>query len=102
MVTDRPLFAGEMAAAGTPVITVMDISRVVARATIPVSLAAFAKVGKPASMTQTGTDIEVPGKITVVSPAVDPNSTTVEIWVEAANPGEPPSARVTVHLSIAG
>lgn len=100
VVTDRPLYAGEMAAAGTPVITVMDISRVVARATIPVSLAAFAKVGNPASMTQTGTDIEVPGKITVVSPAVDPNSTTVEVWVEAANPGGRLRPGITVHLSM--
>ena len=32
VVTDRPLYPGEMAAAGSPLITVMDISRVVARA----------------------------------------------------------------------
>ena len=32
--------------------------------------------------------IEAQGKVTVVSPAVDPQSTTVEIWVEAPNPGE--------------
>ena len=40
------------------------------------------------------------GKVTVVSPAVDPNSTTVEVWVEAANPGEKLKPGATVHVSI--
>ncbi len=31
-------------------------------------------------------DVQVTGKVTLVSPALDPNSTTVEVWVEAANP----------------
>ena len=35
VVTDRPLYPGEMAAAGLPLLTVMDISRVTARAHIP-------------------------------------------------------------------
>jgi len=34
-VTDRPLYPGEMAAAGTPLITVMDTSSVIAKAHIP-------------------------------------------------------------------
>ena len=39
VITDRPLYQGEMAAAGTPLITVMDVSRIVARAHIPESQA---------------------------------------------------------------
>jgi HlyD family secretion protein len=35
VVADRPLYAGEMATPGTPLLTVMDISRVVARVNIP-------------------------------------------------------------------
>ena len=35
VIADRPLYAGEMASAGTPLLTVMDISRVVARVNIP-------------------------------------------------------------------
>ena len=31
-------------------------------------------------------DIKVDGKVTLVSPALDPNSTTIEVWVEAPNP----------------
>ncbi|HTS05073.1 MAG TPA: HlyD family efflux transporter periplasmic adaptor subunit, partial [Candidatus Eisenbacteria bacterium] len=35
VITDRPLYPGEMAAAGTPLLTVMDISSVIAKAHIP-------------------------------------------------------------------
>ena len=39
VVADRPLYAGEMASAGTPLVTVVDISRVVARAHVPLDQA---------------------------------------------------------------
>jgi HlyD family secretion protein len=84
-VTDRPLFAGEMAAAGTPLLTVMDTSRVIARAHIPQPDAALLKLGDPATLGVPGEDSPIKGKVTVISPALDPNSTTVEVWVEAAN-----------------
>jgi len=84
-VTDRPLFAGEMAAAGTPLLTVMDTSRVIARAHIPQPDAALLKLGDPATLGVPGEDGPIKGKVTVISPALDPNSTTVEVWVEAAN-----------------
>ena len=84
-VTDRPYYAGETPAAGTPLLTVMDTSSVIARAHIPQSEAAYLKVGDTATISAPG-DIHVPGKVTLVSPALDPNSTTVEIWVEASNP----------------
>lgn len=85
IVTDRPLYPGEMAAAGTPLITVMDVAQVVARAHIPQEQAALLKMGDPALITAPGTEEKVEGKVTVVSPALDPNSTTVEVWVQAAN-----------------
>jgi HlyD family secretion protein len=42
----------------------------------------------------------VPAKVTVVSPAVDPNSTTIQVWVEAGNPGGrlKPGMTVTVNI----
>src|SRR5579863_177435 len=46
-ITDRPLYPGEMAAAGTPLLTVMDLSAVIAKAHIPQSDAAALKVGDP-------------------------------------------------------
>jgi RND family efflux transporter MFP subunit len=100
VIADRGVYPGEMATAGSPLLTVMDVSRVVARANIPQSQAGFVKVGDPATVTQTGSAEELPGKVIVVSPAVDPNSTTVQVWVETSNPGERLKPGVTVHVSI--
>jgi RND family efflux transporter MFP subunit len=85
MVTDRPLYPGEMAAAGTALITVMDTSQVIAKAHIPQPDAALLKVGDKATLTVPGESDPTDGKVTVVSPALDPNSTTVEVWVRAVN-----------------
>lgn len=85
VIADRPLYPGEMSAAGTPLLTVMDISQVIARAHIPQPEAALLKVGDQATVTVPGQESPIEGKITVVSPALDPNSTTVEIWVQIKN-----------------
>ena len=88
VITDRPLYPGEMAAAGTPLLTIMDISQVVARAHIPQTEAVLLKRGDNATLTAPGLDGPIPGKVVLVSPALDPNSTTVEIWVQCKNPNE--------------
>jgi HlyD family secretion protein len=87
VVTDRPVYAGETAPAGSPILTVMDLSQVVARAHVSQEEAATLKVGDTATLTQPGQPGSFPGKVTLVSPALDPNSTTVEVWVQAPNPG---------------
>lgn len=85
VVTDRPLYPGEMASTSSPLITVMDISRVIAKAHIPQPEAALLKLGDRATLTVPGEEEPVDGKVTVISPALDPNSTTVEVWVQAPN-----------------
>jgi len=100
VVTDRPMYAGEMAAAGTPLITVMDTSQVIARAHIPEADAAVLKVGDKAEIAVPGLEKPVEGKVMVVSPALDPNSTTVEIWVQAANPQHSLRPGTSVSLSM--
>jgi len=85
VVTERPLYPGETAPAGTPLLVVMDTSSVTARAHIPQAAAAALKVGDAATITAPG-NTQVNGKVTLVSPALDPNSTTVEVWVAAPNP----------------
>ncbi len=100
VIADRPLYAGEMATPGTPLVTVMDISRVVARVSVPQSQAGMVKVGHPATITQVDSGQEVPGKVIVVSPATDPASTTVQVWVEAENPGERLKPGASVHVAI--
>src|SRR5437660_6672536 len=54
VITDRPLYAGEMAAAGTPLLTVMEVSQVIARAHIPQAEAALVKVGDAATIMAPG------------------------------------------------
>jgi len=100
VIADRPLYAGEMASAGTPLLTVVNISRIIARANVPVAQAAMLKIGMPAAISQTDATLQAQGKVTVVSPAVDPNSTTIEVWVEAANPGERFKPGATVKVDI--
>ena len=63
----------------------MDISQVIARAYIPQPEAALLKAGDQATVIVPGEDNPIEGKITVVSPALDPSSTTVEVWVQIKN-----------------
>jgi HlyD family secretion protein len=86
VVTDRPFYPGETPATGLPVVTVMDLSQIVARAHVSQLEASSLKAGNPASIAVPGMLAEVKGKITLVGPAVDANSTTVEVWVQAPNP----------------
>jgi HlyD family secretion protein len=100
VVTDRPFYTGETPPSGTPILTVMDLSQVVARAHISQQEAVHLKIGDAATISVPGQGSSVHGKVTLVSPALDPGSTTVEVWVQAANPGgrlKPgASARVTI------
>lgn len=96
--SDRPLNVGEMAGAGTPLFSIVDISRVVARANIPAQEVSGLQVGQKATISGPGG--EITGKITVVSPAVDPSTTTLQVWAEAANPGEKLKLGSTVQVII--
>jgi multidrug efflux pump subunit AcrA (membrane-fusion protein) len=97
VVTDRPSYPGETPAPGTPLLTVMDTSSVIAKAHIPQEQAAALKVGDAATIVAPG-DIKAGGKVALVSPALDPNSTTVEVWVEAPNPGGSLRPGTSVHI----
>jgi len=100
VITDRPLYPGEMATAGTPLLTVMDISAVIAKAHIPQSEAAVLKVGDKGTITAPAIEEPLEGKVTVVSPALDLNSTTVEVWLEAKNPKHALKPGTSVQLSL--
>ena len=98
VVTDRPNYPGEMPAQGTPLLTVMDTSSVIARAHIPQDQAATLKVGDSATISTA--EGETAAKVTVVSPALDPGSTTVEVWIEAPNKGGALRPGSTVEVKI--
>jgi RND family efflux transporter MFP subunit len=78
----------------------MDISRVVARVNVPQTQATFVKLGQPATISMTGGPEKLEGKVTVVSPATDPNTTTVQVWVTADNPDDRFKPGAAVHTAI--
>ena len=99
-IADRPLYAGDIASTGVPLFTIVDISRVVARVNVPQSQATQVRVGMPAEVTITDTGEVLQGKVTVVSPATDPASTTVQVWVQMENPGERLKPGAAVHAAM--
>ena len=101
VITDRPLFPGETAQVGTPLLTVMDTSALLAKAHLPQSQAQALKLGSPAEVTVGGIEKPVPGKVTLISPVLDPGSTTVEVWVRVENPKGVIKAGTSARVSIA-
>jgi HlyD family secretion protein len=100
VVTDRPVYPGEITNTGSPLVTVMDISAVVARLNMPATQASQIKVGNPATLTPTDGGEPVEGKVTIVSPAVDPNTTTIQVWVQADNKDGRLRVGTSVHVAI--
>jgi HlyD family secretion protein len=101
VVTDRPLFAGEMAQAGQPIVTVMDTSSLIAKVHLSQAQSQALKVGTSAAVTVAGLDGPIKGNVSLISPALDPGSTTLEVWVKVANKGEKLKAGTPMHVQIA-
>jgi HlyD family secretion protein len=99
-VTDRPLFPGELASANQPILTVMNTSHLIAKSHIAQSQAVTLKVGDSAEIHIAGVDDPVPAKVSIVSPALDPGSTTIEVWVETSKPPAELKPGMTVQISI--
>jgi HlyD family secretion protein len=100
VVTDRPLYVGDLATANQPLLTVMDTSKLIAKGHIPQSEAAHLKVGNSAEVQVSGLDEPIEGRVTLVSPALDPGSTTVEVWVEPKKPDPTLRPGITVHVAM--
>jgi multidrug efflux pump subunit AcrA (membrane-fusion protein) len=83
-------------------ITVMDVSQIVARAHVSQEEVSRLKVGDSASLVLPDGGAPVPGKVTVISPALDPVNTTVEVWVQAANTADrlKPGTSVRVEMVV--
>jgi len=102
VVTDRPLFPGETANTGTPLITVMDTSSLLAKVHLSQIVAQRLSIGDDASITVPGVDEPVNGKVTLISPALDPGSTTVEVWLKVDNSKGKYKAGTPVRVAISG
>jgi HlyD family secretion protein len=100
VVTDRPQYPGELATANQPLLTVMDNTSLIAKAHISQAQAAGLKKGAEAEIKIAGDDDPVPAKLSLVSPALDPGSTTIEVWVQAAKPPDSLRPGMTVQISV--
>ncbi|MGB8260213.1 MAG: efflux RND transporter periplasmic adaptor subunit [Terracidiphilus sp.] len=102
VVTDRPLFAGETAAAGAPLVTVMDTSSLLAKAHVAQSLAQRMKLGDEAQVRVPGLKEAVKARVSLISPALDPGSTTVEVWLKIDNRSGELKVGTPVKVAITG
>jgi multidrug efflux pump subunit AcrA (membrane-fusion protein) len=100
VVTDRPLYVGDLATANQPLLTVMNISKLIAKGHLPQSEAAQLTVGNHAEIRVPGVEDAIEGKVTLVSPALDPGSTTLEVWVEARKPSTYLRPGISVQVAI--
>jgi len=101
VVTDRPLYQGELATANQPILTVMNTSKLIAKAHVPQGEAVLLKAGDAAELDVQGREEPIPGRVVLVSPALDPGSTTIEVWVEASkvNPALKPGMSVQIAVT---
>jgi HlyD family secretion protein len=102
VVTDRPLFAGETANAGSPLVTVMETSTLLAKAHIAQSFTQGMKVGDEAEINVPGMSEPVPATVSLISPALDPGSTTLEVWLKIDNKSGKLKVGTPVKVSITG
>jgi len=100
VVTDRPLYEGETATANQPMMTIMNTSRLIGKSHIPQGEATTLKVGNPAEVQVPGLDEPVKARVSLVSPALDPGSTTVEVWVEVQKPDPALKPGMSVQVSM--
>jgi RND family efflux transporter MFP subunit len=89
-----------MASTAAPLLTVMDLSQVIAKAHIPQSDALQLHKGDAATISLAGLEKPINGKVSLISPALDPNSTTVEVWVQALNPDQLLRPGTTAQIAI--
>lgn len=102
VVTERPLYAGETASAGSPIVTVMDTSVLLAKVHVAQDQAQTLQTGADAMVTVPGRESPVHGEVSLISPALDPGSTTIEVWVRIPNPKGTLKAGTPVHVTMNG
>ena len=90
-----------MANPGTPVITVVEYLAGGGPCKHSSNRCCDGKSGTGRHDDSTRSKDAIEGKVTVVSPAADPNTTTVQVWIEVPNPGERLKPGTAVHARIA-
>ena len=102
VVTDRPLFPGETSVAGSTLITVMNTSSLLAKLHLSQTAAQKLEVGRRAEIRFAGVDEPVAATVSFISPALDPGSATVEVWLALPNAEGRFKVGTPVHALIYG
>lgn len=102
VVTERALFAGETAAAGSSVITIMDTSSLLAKLHVAQATAQKLKLGGAATVHVPGVIDPITATVSFISPALDPGSTTIEIWLKLTNSDGSLKVGTPVRVAIIG
>jgi len=100
VVTERPQYQGELANANQPLLTVMNTTKLIAKSHISQSEVVLLKLGNPAEIELQGVEEPIKGKVTLISPALDPGSTTLEVWVEASKPNPALKPGMSVRVNV--
>jgi len=88
VITDQFQFQGEFVSAGGKLFTIGDVSDVIVKAPVADTVAAQLKIGDSAKvLPQDLAGEELVGIISLVSRASDPQSRTVEVWINLKNEG---------------
>ena len=86
VITDQFQYQGEFAAAGAKLFNIADDSEVIVKAPVADTVAASLKAGDPATvLPQDSPDERIEATVSLISPATDPQSRTVEVWVNLKN-----------------
>lgn len=102
VVTERPLFPGETATAGTPAIILMDTSSLLAKLHIAQASAQQLALGHTAKVSVPELQGPIDATVSFISPTLDPGSTTVEVWLRLPNPDGRFKVGTPVHAVITG
>ena len=88
IITEQFQYQGEYAAAGSKLFTIADVSEVIVKAPFADNVAGQLKVGDEAAILPEDLPGErLTGRISLISRASDPQSRTVEVWVNLKNEG---------------
>lgn len=102
VVTKVDVDVGEWAKPGEPLIRLVDASTLVFKANLPMAAVGGLKAGAvvPVLVEDGARVVQVPGRLTFVSPVADPASGLVEVRANVANPGGQlrPGSKAMVRL----
>lgn len=102
VVTDQFQYQGEFAAAGGKLVTISDISQIIAKAPFADTVTGKLKIGDSVTVLPTDQSSgQMTGQVTLISRASDPTNRSVEVWVTLGNGAGQLRANGAAQITIA-